>query len=262
MYKVSVFALMFSVISSQGIADSSPIPVDKVLAIVNDTNITQTMYDQYTASRPTGSTREPDAILEELIKRELVLQDTLKRKIDQQPNVIAELSLLRENLLVAAGLKSVVETLAPNNEELEKFYQTHLKELIVTEYKARHILVPTREEAVAIIAELDKGADFVKLATEKSKDNAIEGGDLGWFNAAQMVQPLAEAITALEKGKYTAQPVNTEFGWHILLHEDTRESPPPSFESVKEKILSAIQRLKLQEYIKNLRTQAKVEIKN
>lgn len=243
-------------------ADSVTQSTDKVLVIVNGKNITQTMYDHYAASRPTGSSRDSNAIIEELIKRELVLQDALKRGIDQQPNVIAELSLLRENLLVAAGLKSVVETLTLNDQELQKFYQNHLQELSVKEYKARHILVPTREEAEVIIAELDKGADFIKLATEKSKDNPSEGGDLGWFSVAQMVQPLAEAISSLEKGKYTPQPINTEFGWHILFHEDTRESPPPNFESVKEKLISGIQRLKLQEYIKNLRAQAKVEMKN
>jgi len=93
----------------------------------------------------------------------------------------------------------------------------------VTEYKARHILVKEETEAVAIIAELDKGGDFAELAKTKSTGpSGIQGGDLGWFSSDQMVPPFSEAVDKLEKGSYTKTPVQTQFGWHVIILEDKR----------------------------------------
>jgi peptidyl-prolyl cis-trans isomerase C len=248
-------------ISLSATAEENSPPPSTVLAIVNGNPITQATYDRHIATRPAGAKRDRDAIIEELVKREVVLQDAIKNGVDKQSEVIVEMATLRENLLVAAGLKGVADKISSSDEELLKFYTAHLSEMNITEYKARHILVPTQEEAKAIIEELDKGADFAKLAKEKSKDNAADEGDLGWFSSAQMVKPLADAITVLPKGKYTAQPVHSEFGWHVILHEDTRATPPPPFESVKDRIKMVVQRTKLQEYVQHLRNQAKVEIK-
>lgn len=246
-------------ISPQANADTTQATSDSVLVIVNGNPITQSTYDRHVAARPN---RDRKVIIDELIKREVLLQDAIKHGLDKQPEVIAELATLRENLLVGVALKAASENISSSDEELHKFYNDHLKELSVTEYKARHILVSTEEEAKAIIGELDKGVDFEKLAKEKSKDNADEGGDLGWFNSTQMVKPFAEAVVALPKGKYSSQPVNTEFGWHVILHEDTRDTTAPPFEKVKDRIKMAVQRSKLQEYVQYLQRQAKVEIKN
>jgi peptidyl-prolyl cis-trans isomerase C len=256
-------AIVFSAAFIMGVSlQTNAKSVDTVLAIVNGNPITQTNYDRYLATRPQSAKKDRNTIIEELIRRELVLQDAIKNGVDKQPDVIDELTTLRENLLVAANLKAVADKISVTDKELRKFYTEHLNELSVTEYKARHILVSTSEEAKAIIAELDKGADFVELAKKKSKDNSIDGGDLGWFNSAQMVKPFANAVKNLEKGKYTAQPVKTKFGWHVILNEDTRKTPPPPFEKVEDRIKIALQRVKLQEYIQHLSAQAKVEIKN
>ncbi|CAK0759584.1 peptidyl-prolyl cis-trans isomerase C [Gammaproteobacteria bacterium] len=246
---------------SLAVADDVPQAADAVIATVNGTIITQASYDRYLATRPAGSNRDRKMVIEELVKREVVLQDALKRGLDKQPEIAAEIVTLRENLLVAAELKAAADNMPSSEEELQKFYTEHLKDMAVIEYKARHILVPTEEEAKAIIVELNAGGDFVKIAKEKSKDNATEGGDLGWFNGNQMVKPFSDAIAVLPKGKYTAQPVHTEFGWHVILHEDTRETPPPAFDSIKDRIKMVVQRTKLQEYIQHLREQAKVEVK-
>ncbi|CAK0780016.1 peptidyl-prolyl cis-trans isomerase C [Gammaproteobacteria bacterium] len=246
---------------SSASADDTPQASDAILAAVNGIPIMQSTYDRYLATRPTGSNQDRKVIIEELVKREVLLQDAIKRGVEKQPEVVVELATLRENLLVAAALKAAADNMSSSDDELHKFYNDHLKEMTINEYKARHILVPTEEEAKAIVADLDKGADFAKLAKEKSKDNAVEGGDLGWFSSSQMVKPLSDAITTLAKGKYTTQPVHSEFGWHVLLHEDTREMPPPPFESVKDRIKMVVQRTKLQEHIQHLRNQAKVEIK-
>ena len=127
--------------------------------------------------------------------------------------------------------------------------------------RARHILVKTEPEAKEIIAELDKGADFATLAKDQSTGpSAAQGGDLGWFSANQMVAPFSEAVIALENGKYTSEPVKTQFGWHVIIREDSRDQTPPSFESVKEQMRPAVQREKIQQYIDGLRKTAKVEV--
>jgi peptidyl-prolyl cis-trans isomerase C len=240
-------------------ADTTQAASDKVLVTVDGNPITQATYDRHVANRPN---RDRKTIIDELVKREVLLQDAIKHGLDKQPDVIAELATLRENLLVGIALKVASENISSSDEELHKFYNDHLKELSVTEYKARHILVSTEEEAKTIIDELNKGADFAKLAKEKSKDNSAEGGDLGWFNSSQMVKPFSDAIVALPKGKYSDHPVNTEFGWHVILHEDTRETAAPPFDKVKDRIKMAVQRSKLQEYVQHLQSQAKVEIKD
>jgi peptidyl-prolyl cis-trans isomerase C len=124
--------------------------------------------------------------------------------------------------------------------------------------------VKTEAEAKKIIAELDKGGDFAKLANKNSTDpsakEAQSGGDLGWFTASQMVEPFSKAVAALEKGKYTKTPVQTQFGWHIILREDSRAQTPPPIEAVKEQLMPYLQRKKVQTMLENLRKQAKVEI--
>jgi len=255
----TAFALVFSVPSFA--EEPSSLAKDPILATVNGSNITKSAYDRYIATRPSAATRERRVVLEEMANRALVLEDALKRGVDKSPEIIGQINTLRENVLVAAGLKAVAETMPVSEEEQHKFYSERVSEMAVKEYKARHILVPTEEEAKAILEELNKGADFAALAKEKSKDNAAEGGDLGWFNVKQMVKPFADAITSLEKGKLVAKPVQTEFGWHVILLEDTRETPAPTFESMKPKIKNLLQRAKLQEYVQSLRATAKVEIK-
>ena len=113
-----------------------------------------------------------------------------------------------------------------------------------------------------MLAELDKGAEFAKLADKNSLDGkeSQNGGDLGWFVASQMVEPFSKAVMALEKGKYTAAPVQTQFGWHIILREDSRAQTPPPLEAVKEQLTPFLQRKKLQTMIESLRKDAKVEI--
>ncbi len=229
---------------------------DPVLAVVNGVPVTQSMYDGYLRLRPANSPKDRTLVLDELITLEVLRQDAVQRGIDKQPEVIVEMA----NHLAVAGLKTVAAGIVLNDEELHNVYNSHLKEMINREYKARHILIPTEEEAKAIITELNNGGDFVKLAKEKSQDHSSDGGDLGWFSTGQMVKSVADAVVLLENGKYTTQPVHSESGWHVILHEDTRENPPPSFEDMKEKIKMDLRRAKLQEHIQHLRAQAVVKM--
>ena len=128
------------------------------------------------------------------------------------------------------------------------------------EVRARHILVPSEDEAKAILAEVKKGTDFAELAKQKSKDPgaAAEGGDLGYFGKAQMVPEFAEVAFKLNKGE-VSDPVKTQFGWHIIKVEDKRNKPVPSFENVKDQIETFVARRAQADYIAKLRLAAKVE---
>ena len=132
----------------------------------------------------------------------------------------------------------------------------------VNEVHARHILVKTKEEADAIVKKLDAGEDFQKLANENTKDPSgkTNGGDLGFFGPGQMVPEFEKAAMALEVGKYTKEPVQTQFGWHIIKLEDKRQQQPPAFDQVKEQAKSAVIRDKYFEAVKEARKAAKVEI--
>jgi peptidyl-prolyl cis-trans isomerase C len=127
---------------------------------------------------------------------------------------------------------------------------------------ARHILVKTKEEAEAIIKQLDGGADFQKLANEHTNDPSgkTNGGDLGWFGPGQMVPEFDKAAFALDVGKYTKEPVQTQFGWHVIKLEDKRAKQPPAFDDVKDQAKQAVIRDKYFAMVKELRAAAKVEI--
>jgi peptidyl-prolyl cis-trans isomerase C len=132
------------------------------------------------------------------------------------------------------------------------------------EYKASHILVKTEDEANALIAKLKKGADFADLAKKSSTDpgSGKNGGDLGWFPGTQMVPEFTAALQTLEKGKITDKPVKSQFGYHIIKLEDTREAAPPALAEVKPQIENTLKQQKFQKYLEDLRANAKVEFKS
>jgi peptidyl-prolyl cis-trans isomerase C len=132
----------------------------------------------------------------------------------------------------------------------------------VNEVRARHILVKTKEEAEAIIKQLDEGGDFEAIAKEKSTDpgSGTQGGDLGYFVPGQMVPEFEKAAFALEVGAYTKEPVQSQFGFHVIKVEDRRQQQPPAYEQVKEQVRSMVFRDKYVELVKQLRSDAKVEV--
>ena len=162
--------------------------------------------------------------------------------------------LLMDNLLAAEGKAALTE------DAMKKVYEEATKQVSgEKEVHARHILVPTEEEAKAIKAELDKGADFAKLAKEKSKDpGAADGGDLGFFTKEQMVPEFSAVAFALEPGK-VSDPVKSQFGWHIIKVEEVRDRKPPPFDQVKGQIETFVTRKAQADYVTKLRAEAKVE---
>ncbi|MFI3155659.1 MAG: peptidylprolyl isomerase [Methylococcaceae bacterium] len=249
------------------VATTAAPAVDKAdaVAVVNGQYISKSTLDtleKEIAERSHGQTFPKEKLVEELVQRELLVQDAAQKQLDKSPEFIAQLEAAKKALLTQADLQNFIKANPVTDAEIKAEYDSKVAAEKGTEYKARHILVKTEAEAKKLIAELDKGADFAKLANKNSLDakESQNGGDLGWFSAAQMVAPFSEAVAALEKGKYSKEPVKTQFGYHIILKEDSRPVTPPPLEAVKEQLMPFLQRKKVQDMIETLRKQAKVEI--
>jgi peptidyl-prolyl cis-trans isomerase C len=244
-------------------ASSTPaVSKEDAVASVNGVYISKKTLDtleKEILERSQGQSFPKEQLLEELIQRELLIQQALQKKLDQSPEVLERMATVKSSLLSQAALQDYLKANPVTDEEIKVEYDTKMANM-GEEYKARHILFKTEDEAKKIIAELEKGGDFQALAKKQSIDPmGAEGGDLGWFTADRMVPPFSEAVVALENGKYTKQPVQTQFGWHVILREESRALTPPPFDSVKEQIRPMLQRQKAQTMIENLRNSAKVE---
>jgi peptidyl-prolyl cis-trans isomerase C len=214
------------------------------------------------SERSHGQTFPKEKLIEELVQRELLVQDALQKQLDKSPEYLQQLESTKKAILMQTNLQNFLKANPVTDAEVKAEYDSKVAAETGTEYKARHILVKTEKEAKKLIAELDKGGDFAALANKHSLDakDSQNGGDLGWFVASQMVPPFSEAVSKLENGKYTKSPVQTQFGWHVILREDSRAQVPPPLEAVKDQLMPYLQRQKVQKMIENLRKQAKVEI--
>jgi peptidyl-prolyl cis-trans isomerase C len=182
------------------------------------------------------------------------------KKVQDQKEFKSRLTFIRNKLLMETLLQQEGKA-ALTPEAMNKVYEEAVKQMgNEQEVHARHILVPTEDEAKAVLAEIKKGTDFAELARQKSKDPgaAAEGGDLGYFGKDQMVPEFAEVAFKLEKGQ-VSDPVKTQFGWHIIKVEDKRTKPVPEFEKVKEQIETFVTRKAQADYIHKLQETAKIE---
>ncbi len=241
--------------------------VDKAdaVAVVNGQYIAKSTLadlEKEIAVRGQGQTFPKEKLIEELVQRQLLIQDALQKQLDKSPEVTLQLENAKSTLLTQADLQNFLKTNPVTDAELKAEYDSKVGGANATEYKASHILVKTEDEAKKLIAQLDKGGKFADLANKNSLDakESQNGGDLGWFAAGQMVEPFSEAVAKLEKGKYSKEPVKTQFGYHIILREDSRAQTPPPFDSIKEQLKPLLERKKVQAMVENMRKQAKVEI--
>jgi len=260
----TLMAIMVLACTNMVYADNQP--DSKILAVVNGTNITSATLNKYAKRRGMPKDADPvqqqNAMIEELINRELIYQDANKKGIDKKPSVVAEINSQRVNIIASAMLKEESSKTTISDADLKKEYDRYISKNKGKEYKARHILLENETDAKAIIAELDKGADFATLAKERSTGPSGEvGGDLGWFKPGAMVKPFTVAVEALQDGKYSKSPVKTQFGWHVILREQTRDVAAPPYDSLKEQIRMRLQNKSVENYIASLRKGAKIEKK-
>jgi peptidyl-prolyl cis-trans isomerase C len=154
------------------------------------------------------------------------------------------------------AIQNAAKTLKPTDEALQKAYDERFANENRTEYKARHILVEEESTAIDLIGQLDEGADFQELASEHSTGpSGPNGGELPWFSPGDMVAPFSAAVIAMEDGTHSSAPVQTQFGWHVILREGSRDMEPPTLESVRGGIKQQIEQQRLQDYLQSLRSQ-------
>jgi peptidyl-prolyl cis-trans isomerase C len=231
---------------------------------VNGVAVSQNLANVFIAEQKAqGAPDTPElksAVREELIRRELLIQEAKKAGIDKRPEVAAQAEAARQAFFVRAYIQEYVKKNPIGDAQLRADYDKIKAQLGSTEYKARHILVVSEDDAKAIIANLKKGAKFEELATQSidpgSKDN---GGDLGWASAGNFVKPFSDALTGLAKGKYTETPVKSDFGYHVIMLEDTRPLNVPAFEELKPRLLQQAQSVQINKMVEGLRAKAKVE---
>lgn len=242
----------------------SAIAADKAFVKVNGASVSQNLADAFIAEQTAkGAPDSPElrnAVREELIRRELLLQEAKKTGLDKKPDVAAQAEAARQAILIRSYVQDYVKKNPIQEAQLRAEYAKIKEQVGSTEYKARHILVKEEAEAKAIIENLKKGAKFEELAKQSidpgSKDN---GGELDWAAASNYVKPFADAMTVLAKGKYTEAPVKSDFGYHVILLEDSRPTSFPEFDEVKPRLMQQAQAQQITKMVDGLRAKAKVE---
>ncbi len=226
---------------------------------VNGVDVDSRVVDLYVQSRAQmPASQVGDAKRSELVQEltDIYLITTQARvdELAKQPEVQAQLELQKRGLLAQIAAGDYLSNNAATDEEILAEYAVQIESAPNRQFKARHILVESQSAAVDLISELDDGANFEELAKSNSTGpSGPNGGDLGWFAPNQMVKPFSDAVAELEDGGYTKEPVQTQFGWHVILREDSRDSEPPTLDSVRESIKQRVEQRKLQKYIEQLR---------
>lgn len=234
------------------------------IAVVNGKAIpsarADVMIKQMAAQGQPDSPQLRSAVKEELINREILMQEADKEGISNNPEVKNQLELARQSIVIRALISNYLKKNPISEADIKAEYDKFRAQAGSLEYHARHILVEKEDDAKAIIAKLKAGSKFEDLA-KQSKDtgSAANGGDLDWANPASFVKPFADALVGLKKGEITETPVKTQFGYHVIQLEDTRPAKIPTLEEVKPQITEALQQRKLQAFQEELRKKAKIQ---
>jgi len=232
---------------------------------VNGVTIPQSRLDLIVKNATTqGQADTPELrkkIKDEMVDREILVQEAAKKGLDKNPEVATQIEIQRQSVLINAFLQDYVKAHPISDDAMKKEYEQVKAQSGSKEYKARHILVETEAEAKQIIAQLKKGGNFEKIAGEKSKDSGskAQGGNLDWSVPNRYVPPFAQALAKLKKGQFTDAPIQTQFGWHVIRLDDERAAKFPSFEEAKPAIQQQLQQQTVNKLIADLRAKAKIE---
>jgi len=262
----SLLSLSACNVGEHGKTENTP-AIGAVAATVNGIPISNDTVDHIIGEgmamgRP-DSPESRKAIINQLAMQILVSQEAIKKKLDETPAVIDQINLTKQSILANAFAQDFMKNNPVSDDMLKAEYEKIKAQMSGTEYKARHILVKSEAEAKDIIAKLKTNSgQFDKLAKEKSEDAGSRngGGELGWFDPHGMVPEFGAAVAKLEKGKFTLEPVKTQYGYHVILLEDTRSQPIPTIDQVKPQLSKQVQQQNMKKLIDDLMSKAKIEI--
>jgi peptidyl-prolyl cis-trans isomerase C len=260
--------LVAAALAAPAPAQEQPTGDDTLIATINGEPYKLDLFRLFYAQRlqQAGVENSPEfqeQAFNEFMNLVVSAQEGEKRKLSDRPDVQSALELERMMVLSTAALQAIGADTEVTDDELKQAYEQFKEQAKRTEYKARHILVDNKEKAEEIAKQVTKkkGKNFEELAKDNSTGPTAEkGGDLGWFDARQMVKPFADAVAKLEPGEWTEEPVQTQFGWHVILLEETRDAEPPSFEDAKPGLEAALKRQRVAEKLAEMRNGAKVEL--
>jgi peptidyl-prolyl cis-trans isomerase C len=257
--------LLAGVIAAALLSTLAPVAQAQNVAIVNGKAVPKARVDALAqqmarAGRPVPPEQQAQ-LRDEVIAREIFIQEAQLRGLDSSEDYQTQLELARQSILIRELFADFQKKNPVTDAEMKAEYDKFAASAGGKEYKARHILVEKEDEAKAIIAQLKKGGKFEDIAKKSSKDpgSGANGGDLDWAPAGNYVKEFSDAMSTLQKGKMTETPVKTQFGFHIIRLDDTRDAQLPKFDDVKPQIGQQIQQQRLAKYQDDLRAKAKIE---
>jgi peptidyl-prolyl cis-trans isomerase C len=241
-------------------AEKQP-PLAKVNGVAVPASYMDFLLQQQRSRGAPDNAQTRNMVRDELVNREIVSQEAQRQGLAKDPQVQTQIAMARQEILVGAYLRDWVKKHPVSDDEVQKEYQRAKSQSGDKEYRARHILVETEDQAKQLIGELKKGASFAELAQKNSKDPGSKerGGDLDWNVPAAFDKNFSDAMVKLDKGKFTDAPVQTRFGYHIIQLEDVRESRFPPLAEVRPRIQQQLTQQKVEELVRGLRAKAKVE---
>jgi peptidyl-prolyl cis-trans isomerase C len=237
---------------------------DSVVATVNGDKIMKSSLDGYLQvikRSPSGAKVKITEALDDLVATELALQEAKKTDILSRDAVKKKIADFTRNVILTTWTKEKVKGFKNSDDEIKAEYDKTVKKLAAKEFSARHILLKKEDEAKAVLKEIADGADFAKVAKEKSTGpSASNGGSLGWFKAQTMVPAFATAVKAMKKGEVSKNAVKTQFGWHVIKLEDFRDAKLPDLKMLKPKIERKLSQKKMLAYMDTIKATADVKI--
>ena len=251
---------------AQGAAkDSGKAAAKEAVATVNGVAVPRARMDMLLQQQAQQGRPDNDQtramVREELVNREIVAQEAARAGFAKSAEVQTQLDIARQEIIVGAYIRDYVRKHPVTDADIEKEYERARTQTGDKEYKARHILVDSEDQAKGLIAELKKGGKFEELASKNTKDTGTKerGGDLDWNVPSVFDKQFSEAMMKLEKGKYTETPVRTRFGFHVIQLDDVRAVKFPPLAEVKPRIQQQLVQHKIEELIRGLRAKAKIE---
>lgn len=245
--------------------DEAAKPRSGAIAMVNGVAVPRSREEVMMRERLAQGTPDTEqvraAVREDLINREVVAQEAARAGLTKDPKLQAELDLVRQTVLVQHFVREWVSKNPVSDADVQKEYDRAKAQTGEKEYRARHILLESEEQAKGVIADLKKGEKFDELASRNSKDPGSKerGGDLDWNVPSVFDKQFSDAMVKLEKGKYTEAPVRTRYGFHVIQLDDVRDVRFPPLAEVKPRIQQQLVQNKIEAMVKSLRAKAKVE---